>query len=311
MKQLSRTQKIILLALAILDFAVIAGLGMIVVSSMRAPLAVPPSPPTATAAVTFTMPPTWTPTPPPTTQPTLPPRPTNTPAPTGTPFPTPTSSPTATPLPPPTPGPIALDGAEFDYVLPNRIPGWKWYAYVNYKGSDYDPHTSFAEPVFTAADDPARYINGATLKVETIRWLKFRAWVHQTVTVTVGSTVQFSIKARAFSSLDRLIVKAGIDPTGQPHCDNVRWGDAQRINQDDGIVTLFSPKVVVAAPPKPLPATATATPDPREQEAPPTPEAEMALLGHVTVCFYAEPAYPHINNAAFFDQAQLIVAPPR
>jgi len=34
-------------------------------------------------------------------------------------------------------------------------------------------------------------------------------------------------------------------------------------------------------------------------------------LGKVTICFYAEPAYPHINNAAFFDQAQLIAVPPR
>jgi len=207
-------------------------------------------------------------------------------------------------------GPIPLEGAEFDYVLPNRIPGWTWYAYVNYKGGDFDPQNSFAEPVFTAADDPVRQIHGATLKVETIRWLKFRTWVYQTVTVTVGSTVQFSIKAQAFSSLDRLIVKAGIDPTGQPHCDNAKWGDPQQINQDSGIVTLVSPKVVVAAPP--VTVTPTATPDPRERETPAsTAEVPTAPLGRVTVCFYAEPTYPHINNAAFFDQAELIAIPPR
>jgi hypothetical protein len=211
----------------------------------------------------------------------------------------------------PTAGPVPLDNADFDYIMPNRIPGWEWYAYVNYKSGETDPQNSFAEPVFTAADDPARRINGSTLKVETVRWLKFRTWVHQTVTVTAGSTVQFSIKVNAFSSTDRLIVKAGVDPTGQPHCDDVRWGETWRINQDDGTVTLMSPRVIVAAiENEPTP---TVTPDPLERKTPEpvVPEEETEILGKVTICFYAEPAYPHINNAAFFDQAQLIAIPPR
>jgi hypothetical protein len=196
--------------------------------------------------------------------------------------------------------------------MPNRIPGWQWYAYVNYKSGEADPQNSFAEPMFTTADDPVRQISGSTLKVETTRWLKFRTWVHQTVTVTAGSTVQFSIRANAFSSLDRLIVKAGVDPTGQPHCDNVRWGETLRINQDDGIVTLTSPRVVVAPWEDKVTPTPTATPDPLERETPePVAEEETELLGKVTICFYAEPAYPHINNAAFFDQAQLNATPPR
>ncbi|HOU15425.1 MAG TPA: hypothetical protein PKZ84_20145 [Anaerolineae bacterium] len=316
MKTLSRGQKIVLIVLAVLDFVVIAGLGAIVISSMRAPLPTPLPQPTATTAATPVERPTWTPTLAPTAHPTLPPRATNTATPTARPTSTPTETPTptATPTPKLMTGPIPLDGADFDYVLPNRIPGWKWYAYVNYIKGEADPQNSFAEPVFTAADDPVRRIHGATLKVETIRWLRFRAWVYQTVTVTVGSTVQFSIKAQAFSSLDRLIVKAGIDPTGQPHCDNIRWGDAQYINQDNGIITLMSPKVVVAAPTGGPTPTATATPDPLERETP-RPEAtaaqETETLGHVTVCFYAEPSYPHINNAAFFDQAELIAIPSR
>ena len=41
--------------------------------------------------------------------------------------------------------------------------------------------------MFNDADDPLRQIDGSTLKVETVRWLKFRTWVHQTVSVTVGT----------------------------------------------------------------------------------------------------------------------------
>ena len=312
MKTLSRGQKIILIVLAILDVSVIAGLGSIVVRSMRAPLPARISP-TSTPTVISTSAgiATWTPTAEPTARPTVPPRATNTATPTPTPFPTHTPTPTSTPRPLPTAGPVPLDNADFDYIMPNRIPGWEWYAYVNYKSGETDPQNSFAEPVFTAADDPARRINGSTLKVETVRWLKFRTWVHQTVTVTAGSTVQFSIKVNAFSSTDRLIVKAGVDPTGQPHCDDVRWGETWRINQDDGTVTLMSPRVIVAAiENEPTP---TVTPDPLERETPEpvVPEEETEILGKVTICFYAEPAYPHINNAAFFDQAQLIAIPPR
>ena len=314
MKTLSRGQKIILIVLAILDISVIVGLGSIVIRSMRAPLPAaisPTSTPTAVSASAGI--PTWTPTAEPTARPTLPPRATNTATPTTTPFPTHTPTPTSTPRPLPTAGPVPLDNADFDYIMPNRIPGWEWYAYVNYRSGESDPQNSFAEPVFTDADDPVRRINGSTLKVETVRWLKFRTWVHQTVTVTAGSTVQFSIKVNAFSSTDRLIVKAGVDPTGQPHCDDVRWGETWRINQDDGVVTLTSPRVIVAAMEDKNTPTPTITPDPLEREtpAPEIPEEETEILGQVTICFYAEPAYPHINNAAFFDQAQLIAIPPR
>jgi len=216
-------------------------------------------------------------------------------------MPTATSTSTPTPLPPTE---VPLNGADFDFVMPNRIPGWKWDAYVNYgPDSEYDAENSYAEPVFTQADDPQRQIDGGTLKVETIRWLKFRAWVHQTVTVTAGSRAHFQIKAQAFSSLDSLIVKAGIDPTGTEHCYDARWGDAMWINQDQGTVVLSSPNVIV---PAYVDAAAPAEDDDKETE-----ESDEVALGRVTLCFYAEPSWPHINNAAFFDQAELVVAPPR
>jgi hypothetical protein len=214
--------------------------------------------------------------------------------------------------PPPTPLVVRLEGADFDHILPNRIPGWTWDAYVNYKPGDaYDPATSYAEPYFEAADDARRQIQGSTLKVETIRWLKFRAWVHQTVTVTAGSQVEFQIQAQAYSSLDALIVKAGIDPTGSGNCFNARWGAEQRINQDSGIVVLTSPSIVAPAyidPNKPVIPTPTAAPDEGDEGETAPPEVP---LGRVTVCFFAEPIHPHINNAAFFDVARITVRPPR
>lgn len=220
--------------------------------------------------------PTWTPTP------TFTPIPTPLPRETRTPTPTPTRFPTRTPTPTATPVPVELINPEFDMIMPNRIPGWKWGADVNYKpGGAYDPSTSFAEPMFNLADDPARYINNSTLKIETVRWLKFRTWIYQTITVTAGSNIQFQIKSSAFSSIERIIVKAGIDPNGGDGCDHATWGEAKAINQDDGVVKLSSPRVAAGK------------------------------NGQVTVCFYAEPRYADINNAAFFDQAALIIAQPR
>ena len=61
MRTLSRTQKIILLVLALLNVAVIGGMAVIVITSMRAPAQAPPVP---TAAVTTdVLAATWTPTP--------------------------------------------------------------------------------------------------------------------------------------------------------------------------------------------------------------------------------------------------------
>jgi hypothetical protein len=318
MGALSRTQKIVLLVLAILDVIVIGGMAAVVIRSTAARPAQPPPTQTPAPTVERRDQPTWTPTAPATARPTLPPRPTNTPTPTPTVGPTQTPTPTSTPLPP---GPVSIPGADFDFILPNRIPGWSWDAYVNYKqgDEDYSPDDSYAEPVFRAADDPARQIDGSTLKVETIRWLKFRTWVHQTVTVTAGSTVYFQIKAQAFSSLDRLIVKAGVDPTGVSNCYNATWGGEERINQEDGIVTLSSPRIRVEGAVSdetddtdqetPTPTATPGIEDPTADTPTPTP-ATIENPAPVTLCFFAEPTYAHINNAAFFDEAELIVAPP-
>ncbi len=100
MSALTRTQKIILLILAVLDVAVIAGLAAIVVNATRHPAQALPA--SATPEPTQTPAATWTPTPTLTPRPTLIARPTNTPVPTRTPVPTvvPTETPTPTPIPP-------------------------------------------------------------------------------------------------------------------------------------------------------------------------------------------------------------------
>lgn len=298
MQVLTRKQKVILVIFAVLDVLVIGAMAFVVINANRV---IPASvlsemtqtpTPTSDAAL-----PTWTPGPTDTPIPTLPPRLTNTPTVEPTPFPTRTPSPTPT-VPPATP--IVLAGADFDYVMPNRIAGWSWDAYVNYKpGDELNSDTSYAEPIFTAADDPVRQINGGTLKIETQRWLKFRAYVYQTVTMTVGSQVYFEIKAQAFSSLDRLIVKAGIDPNGGENCLNARWGDAMYIRQEDGIVTLTSPRITV---PASLVTQPTATDDESDPE-----EVTAPAESPVTLCFFAEPSYAHVNNAAFFDEAKLVI----
>jgi hypothetical protein len=319
MNAFTGAQKLILIVLAVVDVAVIAVLGSVVVGSSR-PLA--QVAPTAIMHVqvlpSSTLPPTWTPTATATPLATLPSRATNTPPATETPYPTftpipPTITPTLTIAP--TPIPVRLEGADFDYIMPNRIPGWKWDAYVNYKPGDAaDPERSYAEPYFDDADDAKRQIQGSTLKVETVRWLKFRTWVHQTVTVTAGSQVQFQIQAKAYSSLDALIVKAGIDPTGAGNCFNAAWGAETRINQDSDTVLLSSPFLTIPPYIDPNWVVEEEPPDDGD-EGDPTGEEEVkppeVLLGRVTVCFFAEPTYPHVNNAAFFDVAKIIVRPPR
>ncbi len=272
---MSRNQKITLIVLAFVDILVIGAMGWVMVSNMSGKTSFTLLPATVTATASPTNIPTWTPTVTATPSPTLPPAITRTPRPTRTPYPT------LTPSPLPTPAPVTLVNPEFDQFMPNQIPGWQWDADVNYQmGDEYNPQSSYAQPTFKLADDPRRQINGSTLQIETVRWLKFRAYVYQQVTVTTGIAVYFRIKATAYSSIDQLILRAGVDPQGGAGCENARWSETL-IDQEDGIVTITSPRLVVGR------------------------------NGRVTVCLFAEPRYPDVSNAAFFDQAELIVAQPR
>ena len=245
---------------------------------------------------------TWTPTPTttwtPTLTPTEPPTPTRTPTPVSRPLtgstgritltalskPTFTATPTPTPTPP-TPSARSVNAPSllnpgFEGIRNNVIPGWQWWALDNFSsGSEYDPANSFETPLFKQADDPARFINGPTLQIDGAGFLKFRVHVFQTVYVAPNATVRFYASARAYTDDLAIKVAAGVDPNGGAGCQDAIWGEIEAINQDDGIVWVIARKV-------------TAGP-----------------VGRVTVCLYAEPLYPAVNNAVFFDDATLSTSP--
>ena len=286
---MSRTQKLILAGMALLDVIVLCAMAAVVVSSLRnlpAPAKGGPAP-TATLFSTATRPPTWTPTPSPTSHPTGTARPTRTA--TGTPTPVatlPSKTPTVahSPTPTPTVTPVAnlLENPSFDGIEENDIPGWWTGAYVNWEfGDELDPGNSYATPRFHAADNPAQRISGSTLQIDTVDWVKLRAWVYQTITVTAGSRVTFRVRAAAVvpDQAGGYFLKAGIEPDGGDGCDDAEWGEEQHVNQRDGVVTLISPEVLV------------------EEEGP------------ITVCMFAETQYAQVWHAAFLDEAELTVLP--
>ena len=237
---------------------------------------VSPAPSPTAASV---LPPTWTPTIPPTPVPTMTPLPTAT----RNARPTRAAFPTGTPLPTAIPEVVPLTNADFVDILPDSVPGWGMTAVVNWEpGDDFDPESSYTWPAFKPADDPRRVINGSTLQIESAhQYVKFRMTLYQTVTVESGSVVWFEAQANGFSSEGGISMQVGIDPNGSPACGGGLWGDMQVVNQDSGVVTLYSPEAVVG-------------PD-----------------GIVTVCLFAEPQYAVTSKAAFFDDAILWFTPPQ
>jgi hypothetical protein len=270
---------LVVAALALADVIVLGAMAFVVIRSMTysQPVSAPVPTPVASPQPTATSPPTWTPTLSPTPQPTRTPRPSSTPSETPTPWPT------LTPTLPPTPAPVLLENPTFDGVLENLVPGWRTGAFVNWApGDEFDPVTSYAAPRFHQADDPRQWINGPTLQIDTVPWVKLRAWVFQTVEVEPGSRVQFQVRAVGFVAdmAGGYILKAGVDPDGGEGCEAARWGAERIVNQDDGIVGLVSPEVVVSQ------------------------------AGRVTVCIFAETQFAQVYHAAFFDDVALTALPP-
>lgn len=176
-----------------------------------------------------------------------------------------------------------MENPTFDDVLVDMIPGWKTGAFVNWApGQDFDTASSFAAPRFHQADDPRQWINGPTLQIDTVDWVKLRAWVYQTVTVIPGSTVQFEVSAMGFvyDTTGGYILRVGVDPAGADGCGRARWSDEWIANQNDGVINLRSPRVTAGD------------------------------AGKVTVCMLAETQFAQVYHAAFFDDAELIVSPP-
>ena len=280
-----RNKKLILAGLAVLDVVCLCAIAGVVLYSTL-PLMSASSPsiavPTPSRPPTNTPFPTWTPKPTHIPVPTRSPRPTHTLTP--TPTETPTLGPTFTPAPTntPTPTPKPLENPTFDGIRLNDIPGWQTGAFVNWvPGDEFDPGTSFAEPRFHPADNPAQRINGSTLQIDTEPWVKLQAWVFQSVDVGTGSRVVFEVRAAAVvqDTAGGYFVKAGVDPDGGEGCDGAEWGSVRQINQGDGVVVLSSPQVVAGE------------------------------EGRVTLCMFAETQYAQPWHAAFFDDASITVLP--
>jgi len=274
---MTRKQWLVIILLGLADCVVLGGLIAVMVMTPRLMAArqetaglLTPSP-TATPV----LPPTWTPTPTFTPAPTPTPRPTATPAP-----PTPTTTPFPTLTPTPVPPPELVNGT-FDQITPAEIPGWTISAVANwFAGQPYDPENSYAYPKFKYADDPARFITGNTLQIEsTDQYAKFQVTLYQVVNVPAGTQVQFEIKAKGYADEGGIQVRAGIDPNGGAACEKGQWSAMQSINQNDGLVVLRSPRV------------------------------RVGTEGRVTVCFFARPDWAVPHKAAFFDDAQLLVFP--
>lgn len=273
---MSRKQWLVIILLGIADCVVLGGLvlAMVMTPRLTREMAWGPSP-TPSPTPTPILPPTWTPTP------SLTPAPTPTPRPSATPLPVP---PTATPFPTFTPTPVpppTLVNAGFDQITFAEIPGWVADPVVNWHaGEPYDPNNSYAYPKFKYADDPVRFITGNTLQIEsTDQYAKFQVTLYQTVTVPVGTLIQFEVKAKGYSDEGGIVVRAGIDPHGRSGCERAQWGTERVINQNDGLVVLRSPRVRVGA------------------------------EGAVTACIYARPEWAVAHKAAFFDDAQLLTFP--
>lgn len=295
---MSTGQQAVLIILILLLLGVTAFLAVTLVQQQAA-TPVPTAAAVVPAGPSF---PTWTPvafrTAPPveptwTRRPTRTPPPTNTPKPTSTATPLPTVTrtfaPTFTPRPTVTPTvtptstqPITpeLVNPGFQGVSADVIPGWDWWAEDNFEpGGPYNPDTSYDTPLFKLADDPVRVINGPTLQIDAQQHLKFKVHIFQTVSVTPTATVGFGVSASVYTDSGVVKVAAGIDPDGGPDCTNADWGEILSLHQDQGVVRLAAPTVTAGA------------------------------NGRVTVCLYAEPLYAAVSNAAFFDDAELIVTP--
>jgi hypothetical protein len=195
------------------------------------------------------------------------------------------SPPTPTPATEATPAealarsaPVVLQNGSFEGIQDQVIPYWWWSAFDNYDPDDpYDAERSYERPTVKQADDPARVINGPTLQIDTTGHPKFRAFVYQTASVPPTSALQLYVSARGFSTVGDIWVKVGIEPDGRFGCESAQWGEQISINEASGIVRLTSPQVVASK------------------------------AARVTVCLFAETAYASPNQAAFFDDATLIL----
>jgi hypothetical protein len=142
----------------------------------------------------------------------------------------------------------------------------------------YDPATSYETPLIKSADDPARLINGPTLQIDAASYVRFKVHIYQTIEADPGLSVRFQAKAGGWApESGGIMVMAGIDRHGNDGCQTAQWGELKRADPVNSPIFLLSPDVIVGE------------------------------EGQVTVCLYAEPQYALVKNAAFFDDAEIVV----
>jgi len=180
---------------------------------------------------------------------------------------------------------LPLENSGFGGIQGNNyIPGWSWWAEDNYTPDDdeYNPAASYDTPFFNQTYDPARLINGPTLQIEGVAFVKFKTYIYQTANAPPNVTVRFQASAQTYSTFaddGRIKLIIGIDPTGGPGCSQAWWSEELLIDQSANIIQLTTPTV------------------------------RVGNAGKVTVCLYAETLYPAHSNAVYFDNAILIANP--
>jgi len=173
------------------------------------------------------------------------------------------------------------------------LEGWHGWYYENVvMSSRKEPnlYLSFYPPDFISSEpkwDKSGEKDGERVAaaVSGLHFTKFRGGLYQTVDVPSGSRVRFSVWVNGFCEDDKkarcpVILRAGIDPTGGTdwQSSSVQWVETQIGNQQ---YALLAP-----------------------------PEVQVGRSGRVTVFTWGEPRYPVIYNAAYFDDASLVVTVP-
>lgn len=195
---------------------------------------------------------------------------------------------------PPTPWTNLLQNPRFDEGLEGWIP-WYYedivkekdrgqYADINLQLSLFEPYFDVSEYKWDRETRGKDEDMGAAGMVSGRRHTRFRAGFFQTAYVAPGSRVGFTVWVNGFCEDEKqdrcpVLLRAGIDPTGGTdwRSPNIRWVEVQISDQEYRM--LIAPQVQV--------------PD-----------------GRVTVFLWGEPRYPVIYNAAYFDDATLIVTVP-
>ena len=169
---------------------------------------------------------------------------------------------------------------------------WAYQAEVMKEGTKKEPDLdqSYYAPTFMTSeqkwDKAGEGMGAGALSGE--KWKKFRAGFRQQVDVPAGARVRLSVWVNEFCQADdghkcAVVLKAGIDPSGGTdwQSGSIQWVGTEVANNK--YVQLVSPEVTVGA------------------------------SGQVTVYTWGEPKEPVLYNAAYFDEANLVVtaaAPP-